>query len=150
MEKLKTSEYIANFLNFYTQSLREYEYYYDMVNKCEKLECDIKHKIEMGTYRNRNEQQRLYTQLKLCLKDRRYYKNKVEELEPFVSLFKNLNDSHNVSTNDQKFFTKFIDILRNRLGETRKVENYHQSRTYKPRILKDDLINNVKREDDII
>ena len=131
---LKTSKKLEAFLTFYDEAINTYKYCYEKVNECEKLECDLKHKLELGTYVDVNEERRIQTQLKYCLRDRRYYKDRVEELEPFVLLFLSKDkDKENIV----RSCTTTINQFRQALGGVRRAENYHASRTYKPRILKD-------------
>ena len=132
---LNVSKKLSEFLSFYDAAINSYDYYFDKVNECDKLKCDLLHKIELGQYKDRNEEKRIQTQLKYCLKDRRYYKDRVEELEPFVSLFLENGEKENVQLIRSSVAT--INHLKQRLGSVRKAENYHSSRTYKPRVLKD-------------
>lgn len=132
---INVSKRLSDFLNFYEEAVSTYKYCYEKVNECEKLECDIKHKLELGQYDDVNAEKRLYTQLKYCLRDRRYYKDRVEELEPFVMLF--LSKDKDKETIVRQCSTA-INQLRQSLGGVRRAEAYHADRTYKPRILKDD------------
>jgi len=136
---LNTSKKLGDFLSFYDEAVRSYNYYYDKVNECDKLKCDLLHKIELGQYEDRNEEKRIQTQLKYCLKDRRYYKDRVEELELFVNLFLSKEKEREQVV---RSCTATINHLRQSLGSVRRAENYHRDRTYHPRILKD----NVKEE----
>lgn len=131
---LNVSKNIEVFMDFYTEAIAAYNYYYEKVNECDKLKCDILHKIELGHYADRNEEKRLQTQLKYCLKDRRYYKDRVEELEPFTMLFLSKEKDRESTT---RSCTTAINQIRQSLGSVRRVESYHENRTYKPRILKD-------------
>ena len=114
--------------------MEAYKYCYEKVNECEKLECDIKHKLELGQYEDNNAEKRLYTQLKYCLRDRRYYKDRVEELEPFVMLFLSKDKDKEVIVRQ---CSTAINQMRQSLGGVRRAETYHATRTYKPRIMKD-------------
>lgn len=127
---LKVSKRLEDFISFYDEAINTYRYAYDMVNKCDKLKCDLEHKLELGMFEDRNEEKRIQTQLKYCLKDRRYYKDRVEELKPFADLF--LGEAKGPYNN-------YMNALKNSLGAVRKAEEYHQNRTYKPRILKDEF-----------
>lgn len=131
---LKVSKRLENFINFYEEAISTYRYAFDMVNKCDKLKCDLLHKIELGLFEDKNEEKRIQTQLKYCLKDRRYYKDRVEELEPFVELFYNKNKERDIET---RAYVTCMNNIKNTLGSVRKMEDYHKERTYKPRILKD-------------
>ena len=131
---LKISKKLEAFLTFYDDAVNTYKYCYEKVNECEKLECDLKHKLEFGKYADVNEEHRIQTQLKYCLRDRRYYKDRVEELEPFVLLFLSKEkDKENIV----RSCSTSINQFRQALGGVRRAENYHATRTYKPRILKD-------------
>ena len=133
---LEVSKNLSAFLSFYDEAMSAYRYYYEKVNECDKLKCDLLHKIELGQYSDRNEEKRIQTQLKYCLKDRRYYKDRVEELEPFVSLFLSKDKDREQVV---KACTMAINQMKsNCLGSVRRAENYHKERVYKPRILKDD------------
>jgi hypothetical protein len=131
---LRVSKKLEDFLTFYDQAVNTYKYCYEKVNECEKLECDLKHKLEMGTYADANEERRIMTQLKYCLRDRRYYKDRVEELRPFVDLFQCKDKDREQIV---RAASSTVNQLRQALGGVRKAENYHADRTYKPRILKD-------------
>ena len=131
---LKVSKRLEDFISFYDEAINTYKYAYDMVNQCDKLKCDLLHKIELGLFEDKNEEKRIQTQLKYCLKDRRYYKDRVEELEPFVQLFLNNDKEKEINTRAN---VTCVNVIKNALGGVRKAEEYHRERTYKPRILKD-------------
>ena len=131
---LKVSNRLSNFIDFYDEVISAYNYAYDMVNQCDKLKCDLLHKIELGLYEDTNEEKRIQTQLKYCLKDRRYYKDRVEELEPFANLFLSKEKERE---NITRTCSQAINHIKNTLGNIRRAEDYHKERTYKPRILKD-------------
>ena len=133
---LNVSKNLSAFLSFYDEAMTAYKYYYDKVNECDKLKCDLLHKIELEQFTDRNEEKRAQTRLKYCLKDRRYYKDRVEELEPFVNLF--LSKEKDREQIVKACTTAINQMKSNCLGAVRRAENYHKERTYKPRILKDD------------
>lgn len=131
---MQISKKLSDFLGFYDEAINTYKYCYEKVNECDKLKCDLLHRLELGQFADRNEEKRIQTQLKYCLKDRRYYKDRVEELEPFVLLFVSKDkDKENIV----RQCTTAINHMRQGLGGVRRAENYHADRTYKPRILKD-------------
>ena len=131
---LKVSNRLSNFIDFYDEVISAYTYAYDMVNQCDKLKCDLLHKLELGLYEDKNEEKRIQTQLKYCLKDRRYYKDRVEELEPFANLFLSKEKERENTT---RTCLNAINLIKNTLGSVRRAEEYHKQRTYKPRIVKD-------------
>ncbi len=133
---MKTSKSIESFLNFYDTVKREYEIAFAMVNECDKFTQDLLHRLELEALTT-GEKNKIATQLKYCRKDRRYWKDIVEEIEPFVNMFTQTEASiadpkkkTEVETN-----RRFINMLRETLGKTRRQENYHINRSYKPRII---------------
>lgn len=139
--KLPISKQIEQFLNFHTQVNNQYLVAYAKVNECDKLTQDLLHRLELDNL-STPEKNKIATQLKYCRKDRRYWKDQVEELEPFVALFSVFNDrvvkvgSNTIDINRVEHNKKFINLLKEVLGQTRKQEAYHADRTYKPRVLK--------------
>ena len=87
-----------------------------------KLSQDYLHKLELETTKA-PERNKIATRLATCLKDRRYYKDHVEELEPMFELI-----------SDPKM-KPFLDQLKQVLGKVRKQEKYHESRKYKQKVL---------------
>lgn len=134
-----TSKQIEHFLNFYTTANNQYLMAYSKVNECDKLTQDLLHKLELNNL-STPEKNKIATQLKYCRKDRRYWKDQVEELESFVCLFdQHVTGRIGTSTIDKcraEANIRFINLLREALGQTRKQEAYHADRTYKPRVLK--------------
>ncbi len=124
------SQQLENFLNFYTNAKAEYIYAKEQLNKCQDYTQDILHMLEIGNtpYKDRC---RLMTKLTICRRDRRYWKDKVEELEPFIKIFD--ADSANCKGEADRN-KKVLNLLREALGASRKVENYHSDRKYRPRI----------------
>ncbi len=116
----KPSENISEFLNFLTASKQLCEFCKAEMDKQDKLTQDILHSMELGdlTYSQRA---KLATRLAICRKDRRYYKDRVEELEP-VREYLEAN---------KKAYNELTKLL----GTVRKSEKYHSSRTYRPKIM---------------
>ena len=122
------SQQLENFLNFYNQAKYDYQTAYENVNRCDKLTQDLLHKLELDDLTT-SEKNRVATQLKYCRKDRRYWKDIVEELEPFIDIFtpgKNNTAAGHIKT---------INLLSEALGKVRRQEAYHSDRRYKPRII---------------
>lgn len=119
----KSSEYIEEFLNFLSDVKSKYNFAFDEVNQQDKLTQDYLHSIELDNlkYEERN---KIATKLVINRKDRRYYKDIVEEYEPIVEF---LDDSNN---------KKIINQLTQVLGKVRKQEERHKNRVYIPRVLK--------------
>ena len=133
---MKTSKNIENFLNFYDAVKREYDIASEMVSQCDKLTQDLLHRLELESL-STNEKNKIATQLKYCRKDRRYWKDIVEEVESFVTMFNQTEASQadNKKKAEVEANRRFINMLRETLGKTRKQESYHANRTYKPRII---------------
>ena len=133
---MKVSKNIENFLNFYDAVKRDYDTAFEMVNQCDKLTQDLLHRLELESL-STGEKNKIATQLKYCRKDRRYWKDIVEETESFVNMFNQTEAS--LSDGKKKAEVeanrRFINMLREALGKTRRQEGYHANRSYKPRII---------------
>lgn len=122
------SRRLEDFLKFYDEAQRRYKEACNNVNQCDKLTQDLLHKLELDKL-STGEKNKIATQLKYCRKDRRHWKDQVEELESFIDIF---NPS---KTNNAAVHVKTINLIRESLGKVRKQEAYHSNRTYKPRII---------------
>ena len=133
---MKVSKNIENFLNFYDAVKREYDIAFEMVNQCDKLTQDLLHRLELESL-STGEKNKIATQLKYCRKDRRYWKDIVEETESFVNMFNQTEASQADSKKKAEIEAnrRFINMLRETLGKTRRQEGYHANRSYKPRII---------------
>ena len=117
------SEYLSEFLNFIREAQSHYKFCGDEMHTQETLTQDYLHKLELDEL-NCAERSKIATKLAVNRKDRRYYKDRVEELEPIVSFFADQQNK------------KAFDGLTQVLGQVRKQEDYHKNRTYIPRVLK--------------
>lgn len=124
MKEKKPSEYLTEFLNFITVACSQREMYGEYINREDKLTQDLLHSLELDNLPCA-ERSKLATKLAINRKDRRYYKDRVEELEPIAAFF---SDPQN---------KKVLDKLAQVLGAVRKQEKYHETRAYKPRVLKE-------------
>ena len=120
----KPSEYLSEFLNFIAEAQSHYRFCLEEVDNQEKLTQDYLHSLELDGLK-RDERSKIATKLAINRRDRRYYKDRVEELEQIVEFF---NDPQN---------KKVLDKLKQVLGATRKAEGYHKDRVYIPRMLKE-------------
>ena len=127
---LNASKKIADFCDFYTEAINTYVYCEGQLKTCDDLTQDLLHKIELDET-TCDERSKITTQLQYCRKDRRYYEDRIEELEPFVTLFSDQN-------NEGKANKRTMNLMTNCLGAVRKQEAYHERRTYKPRVIKDE------------
>ena len=117
------SEHISDFLNFISQTRASYNLYSQELKTQEQITQDYLHSLELDGLKC-EERSKVATKLAINRKDRRYFKDRVEEFQPIIDF---ITDPQN---------KKFIDKLTQVLGEVRKQEHYHQERTYHPRILK--------------
>lgn len=120
----KPSEYISEFLNFVAEAQVQHRIYGEEVNNQDKLTQDYLHSLELDDLK-RDERSKIATRLALNRKDRRYYKDRVEEVEPIVEFFEDPQNK------------KVLDKLKKILGDTRRQESYHKDRKYTPRVLKE-------------
>ena len=118
------SEYITEFLNFVSNAQSHYRFCCDELNEQDKLTQDYLHSLELDDLKC-NERSKLATKLAVNRKDRRYYKDRVEELEPIIQFF---DDPQN-----KKVLNKLNEVIR----QVHKAESYHKYRTYVPRVLKE-------------
>ena len=116
-----TSENLAEFLNFMKEVEIEYSTALSMMKKCENLECDLLHQLEIEKL-SVSEKNKLATKLRDCLRDRRYYKNIVEEDAPLANIIGDVDIKKTVH---------------------RKAESYHDNRKYYPRIMKYEEYKNI-------
>ena len=120
----KPSEYITEFLNFVAEAQVQHRIYGEEVNNQDKLTQDYLHSLELDDLK-RDERSKIATRLALNRKDRRYYKDRVEEVEPIVEFFEDQQNK------------KVLEKLKKVLGDTRRQESYHKDRKYIPRVLKE-------------
>lgn len=125
MSNKKPSENLSAFLNFITAAQSHYNFCLEEMEKQDLLTQDYLHSLELDGL-NCKERSKLATKLATNRKDRRYYKDRIEELKPIIDW---LSDPVN---------TKAINLLKQVLGEVRKQENYHKNRIYIPKVLKED------------
>lgn len=130
MHNNNPSKYISEFLNFIANAKSQYNLCSEEMNNQDKLTQDYLHSLELDDLKC-NERSKLATKLAVNRKDRRYYKDRVEELEPIVNFFEDPQNK------------KVLDKLTQVLGQTRRMESYHKDRTYTPKVLKrDEVFNN--------
>ena len=120
----KSSEYISEFLNFVSDTQTKHRIYAEAVENQDKLTQDYLHSLELDDLKC-DERSKVATKLAINRKDRRYYKDRVEEFEPIVKFFE--DPQHK----------KVLNLMTKVLGDVRKAESYHKDRKYIPRVLKE-------------
>ena len=109
--KPRFSEAISGFCKLMEDAQKDYAWNYDEVNRMDRLTQDYLHKLELDGL-DYKERAKIATQLAKCRQARRECKDTVEILEPL------------------------IQFLESDIGKTRKVEGRMETRTYIPRVLK--------------
>lgn len=117
---METSEKIKEFLDFVDDCRTLNEMARNGISEEEKRQQDLLHAIEFES--NGRKRSPIDTKLHKCRLSRRRYKDIFEETDDIVQFFK---DPSNKRTLEQ---------LRQLLGKVRKVERYHENRTYIPRV----------------
>ena len=118
----KVSEDVKAFLDFIREVEPRYSLALEEMHKEEKRTQDFLHAIEFEPHAE--ERSKIATKMRASRIKRRECKDIVEELEPII-------DFMSVQTNK-----KAIDQLAQMLGRIRKVEKYHENRSYYPRVEK--------------
>ena len=113
------SETVKLFLDFVDESRTLYSQSLEEMKREERKQQDYLHQIEFES--NSKERNKICTKLHRSRRERRRYKDAVESCEPVVRFFQ---DSQNKKT---------LDKMTQLLGELRRVEKYHQNRTYRQR-----------------
>lgn len=120
-EKL-LSEHVSEFLSLMREALPDYDWCDEERSKCEMETQDILHTMELEDLKY-GERAKLATELAKIRKYRRQCKDEQEELEPIVRFMKD----------NKPLFNKLDQLV----GELRKVEKYHKTRHYYPRVRKE-------------
>lgn len=130
------SECISSFCGMMEDAKRDYIWNYNQVKRMDKLTQDYLHKLEFDNL-GYKERAKTATQLTKCRQERREHKDTTEILEPLVQFLESDKGK------------SLLNLMREVLGKTRKVEERMETRTYTPRILEQDEsgkpINSVRR-----
>lgn len=119
----KNSESIKMFLDFVDECQSLNNMARENISVEEKRQQDLLHQIEFE--RSAKKRGPIDTKLHKCRNDRRRYKDLFEDTDEIVQFFQ------------QPQHKKTLDQMRQLLGRVRKVEKYHENRTYIPRIEKE-------------
>lgn len=118
------SESISNFCDMVTDVIRDYEWNKEEVERLNKLTQDYLHKLELEDLKY-NGRAKVSTQITKCRRLRRASKDTVEVLEPFVAFIQSEKGKN------------MMNLIREALGKTRKVEERMVNRTYRFKVLDD-------------
>ena len=121
-QKPQFSSTISNFCDMVTDVKADYEWNKEEVNRLDKLTQDYLHKLELEGLDYR-ERAKVATQLSKCRQLRRASKDTVEILEPFMEFI------------DSEKGRQTMNLMREALGKTRKIEKYMETRSYRYKVL---------------
>lgn len=113
---------ISDFCSMVTDATADYEWNRAEVNRLDRLTQDYLHRLELENLDYR-ERAKVATQLAKCRQLRRASKDTVEILEPFIEFIESDKGKQT------------MNLMREALGKTRKVEKYMENRTYRYKVL---------------
>ena len=119
----KVSVIISDFVKFLNDANFSYTYMLEKMSEQEKITQDILHSLELDDLKY-SERAKLATKLAAARKQRRIYKDAVEELAPVADFLED----------NKKLLNNFGALV----GSVRKQEKYHSNRQYYPRIVEKD------------
>lgn len=120
------SSCISDFCKIITDAKGDYAWNKDEVNRLDRLTQDYLHRLELEGL-SYSERAKVATQLARCRQLRRESKDTVEILEPFIAFLAS-DKGRNM-----------INLLTEALGKIRKVEERMESRTYRYKVLLNEL-----------
>lgn len=112
------SSSISDFCAMVTTAKADYEWNQAEVTRLERLTQDYLHQLELGDL-SYKERAKIATQLSKCRQLRRASKDTVEILEPFIEFI------------DSEKGKQTMNLMREALGKTRKLESRMENRTYR-------------------
>lgn len=115
------SESIKAIITLFGQASADHKYSYDRVNILDRETQDILHSLELDSL-SQNERSRITTRLVRVRRERRVHKDLAQATEPLATFLESDRGR------------QMCNLLGEALGKTRKVENYHKTRTYKKKV----------------
>lgn len=115
---------ISSFCNMVNDAISDYEWNKAEVNRLDRLTQDYLHQLELNNLDYR-ERAKVATQLTKCRRLRRASKDTVEILEPFVEFIQSDKGKQT------------MNLMREALGKTRKIEKHMENRTYRYKVLEE-------------
>ena len=116
------SETISLFCRLMDDARADFSWSEDEVVRLDKLTQDYLHKLELGGL-DYKERAKVATQLAQCRKSRREHKDTAEMLRPLVQFLESEKGKG------------MLNLVREVLGKTRKIEESMQYRVYVPRVM---------------
>lgn len=120
-DKPQFSERISEFCKMIDGAREDYEWNKDEISRLDKLTQDYLHMLELDglDYKGRA---KVATQIAKCRQDRRASKDTTQVLEPLISFL------------DSDKGKNMMNLMREILGKTRKVEENMKTRTYRYKV----------------
>lgn len=119
------SENISGFCRMVDQAKQDYEWNHSEVNRLDYLTQDYLHRLELDRL-SYAERAKVATQLARCRQLRRASKDTVEILQPLIEFL------------DTEKGKQLLNLMREILGKTRKVEKRMENRTYRNKVFEED------------
>ena len=113
---------ISDFCTMVSEAKRDYEWNSDEINRLDRLTQDYLHQLELQNL-NYSERAKIATKLAECRRLRRASKDTVETLKPFIDF---------IESDKGK---QAMNLMREALGKTRKVEENMKNRSYRYKVL---------------
>lgn len=117
----KFSTYISDFCKMIDSAKKDYSWNKEEVNRLDRLTQDYLHMLELDGL-DYKERAKVATQIAKCRQERRASKDTTEILDPLIQFLES-DKGKNV-----------MNLMREVLGKTRKVEERMQNRTYRYRV----------------
>lgn len=121
-ENPKFSDTIVALVSMLDSAKKDYEWNSQSVKSMDELTQDYLHSLELD-HLGYKERAKIATKLSECRRERREHKDMAMNLEPLVTFL------------DSEKGRQMMNLMREALGKTRKIENYMQNRRYFARVL---------------
>lgn len=115
------SKEIQGFVEFLTQSEKDYTWHKEQVAYTDNKTQDLLHTLELEAT-SKNERNRIATELVQIRRARREHKNVVEKTQPIMEFLQSEKGK------------QVYNLLREVQGKTKKIESYHANRQYWMRV----------------
>ena len=115
------STYISEFCKMIDSAKSDYNWNRDEVNRLDRLTQDYLHMLELDGL-NYKERAKVATKIAKCRQDRRASKDTAEILEPLIQFLESDKGKN------------MMNLMREVLGKTRKVEERMENRTYRYKV----------------
>lgn len=122
------SRTISDFCNMVTETKADYDWNSSEITRLDKLTQDYLHQLELDDL-SYHERAKIATQLAECRRLRSASKDTVELLYPFIEFI------------DSDKGRQTMNLMKEALGKTRKVEKHMETRVYRYKVLdKEDIV----------